>query len=173
MSDYATYPEPRTIRIERLLPGPIEKVWAFIYEPDKRAQWFAGGVLEPKVGGKAELIFNHPNITSEPTPKKHEPHCENVTADERVTHYDPPHLLGYTFGGGKSVVTFELTPKGKDVLLVITETGLPSREDLVSNSGGWHAHADLLLGVLSGASERPFWSKIKALDVEYAKRAPE
>jgi hypothetical protein len=105
--------------------------------------------------------------------KKHEPHCENVTADERVTHYNPPHLLGYTSGGGKSVVTFELTPKGEDVLLVITETGLPSREDLVSNSGGWHAHADLLLGVLSGASERPFWSKIKELDFEYAKGAPE
>lgn len=173
MDDYATFPEPRTIRVERLLPGPIESVWAFIYKPEKRAQWFAGGLLEPKVGGKAELIFNHPNITDEPTPENFKQHCENITAHERVTHYEPPRLLGYTFGGGKSVVTFELTPKGEDVLLVITETGLPSREDLVSNSGGWHVHADLLATLLKGHGERSFWSKIKELDVEYAKRAPE
>jgi uncharacterized protein YndB with AHSA1/START domain len=64
MSEYVTFPEPRTIRIERLLPGPIERVWAFIYEPEKRAQWFAGGIIEPKVEGDAELIFNHPNCPS-------------------------------------------------------------------------------------------------------------
>ncbi len=173
MSDFATFPEPRTVRLERLLPGPIERVWAYIYEPEKRAQWFAGGSIEPKVGGKAELIFNHPNITSEPTPENHKEHCEDVTAHETVTHYDPPHLLGYTFCGGKSKVTFELTPKGDQVLLVITETHIPNRNDVVLNAGGWHAHADLLVGVLTGASARPFWSKIKVFDVEYAKRAPE
>lgn len=30
-----------SIRFERLLPGPIERVWAFLTESDKRGQWLA------------------------------------------------------------------------------------------------------------------------------------
>jgi uncharacterized protein YndB with AHSA1/START domain len=172
MSDFATYPEPRTIRVERLLPGPIERVWAYLTEPDKRAQWFCGGPIEPKVGGKADLLFHHPNITDEPTPAVSKTHAENRVSHERVTHYDPPRLLGYTFGGSDSFVTFELTPQGKDVLLVITQYKLRTREEMLGNSGGWHVHADLLANVLRGRSGGPFWSKIKDLEKEYARRVP-
>jgi uncharacterized protein YndB with AHSA1/START domain len=172
MEDYATYPERRTVRVERILPGPIEKVWAYLYEPEKRAQWFAGGPIEPKVGGKADLAFHHPNITDEPTPEKFKAHCENKISHERVTHYDPPRLLGYTFGGGDSHVTFELTPQGDKVRLVITQVKLASREELAGNSGGWHLHADLLVNLLNNRPKGPFWSKVDALNKEYAKRAP-
>ncbi|WP_234274916.1 hypothetical protein [Billgrantia zhangzhouensis] len=30
-----------SIRFERLLPGPIERVWAFLTESDKRGLWLA------------------------------------------------------------------------------------------------------------------------------------
>ncbi len=173
MTDYATFPEPRTIRVERILPGPIERVWAYLTEADKRAQWFAGGEIEPKVGGKADLLFHHPNITDEPTPANYKQHAENVTSQERVTHYDPPRLLGYTFGGKDSVVTFELSPEGDKVRLIITQTGLPTREELMGNSGGWHLHADLLGYLLRGEPKGPFWSKIGELNKYYGDHAPE
>ena len=48
-----------TIRFERLLPGPIERVWAYLTESDKRKQWFAAGDYELKKGGKAQLFFQH------------------------------------------------------------------------------------------------------------------
>jgi len=30
------------------LPGPIERVWEYLTDPDKRARWFAGGPMEPR-----------------------------------------------------------------------------------------------------------------------------
>ena len=61
-----------TIRFERLLPGPIERIWAYLTESEKRKQWFAAGDYELKQGGKANLFFHHKNIsrpgTTPPSP---------------------------------------------------------------------------------------------------------
>ncbi|CFN67405.1 Uncharacterised protein [Bordetella pertussis] len=35
--------DAQSIRFERLLPGPIERVWAWLADADKRARWLAGG----------------------------------------------------------------------------------------------------------------------------------
>ena len=40
--------EPGTLRMERTLPAPIERVWAYFVEPDKRAAWLAGGTTARK-----------------------------------------------------------------------------------------------------------------------------
>ena len=63
-----TSPAPATVRLERLLPGPIERVWAYLTDSDKRATWFASGVFDLRVGGKADLHFDHSRISSEPSP---------------------------------------------------------------------------------------------------------
>ena len=68
MNDMSTSTEQGTVRLERLLPGPIERVWAYLTESDKRATWFAGGPFELRVGGKADLHFDHANISSEKRP---------------------------------------------------------------------------------------------------------
>jgi uncharacterized protein YndB with AHSA1/START domain len=34
--EYGAITRPGTFRIERLLPGPIERVWAYMTEPEKR-----------------------------------------------------------------------------------------------------------------------------------------
>jgi len=43
MNDRATLPvtllAPATMRLERLLPGPVERVWAYLTESEKRAAW--------------------------------------------------------------------------------------------------------------------------------------
>ena len=64
MSEHGVVTEPGTIRFERLLPGPIERVWAYLTEADKRRQWFAGGEMELRAGGKADLLFRHAELMS-------------------------------------------------------------------------------------------------------------
>src|SRR5262245_9950996 len=54
---YGVIVEPDTVRLERLVPGPIERVWSYLTDSDKRGQWFAHGDLEPRVGGAFKLTF--------------------------------------------------------------------------------------------------------------------
>jgi hypothetical protein len=41
--------------------------------------------------------------------------------------------------GGESEVTFELSKKNNEVLMVVTHRRLRNREELVGVSAGWHA----------------------------------
>jgi hypothetical protein len=34
--EHGVVDEPNTFRIERILPGPIERAWAYLTEPEKR-----------------------------------------------------------------------------------------------------------------------------------------
>jgi len=56
MNDVGTTTEKATVRLERLLPGPIERVWAYLTEADKRATWFAGGMFDLRVGAGRTCI---------------------------------------------------------------------------------------------------------------------
>ncbi|HUK06032.1 MAG TPA: SRPBCC domain-containing protein, partial [Burkholderiales bacterium] len=55
----ATLIQPSTIRFERLLPGPIERVWEYLTVSEKRAAWLAAGEFDLRVGGRIELIVNN------------------------------------------------------------------------------------------------------------------
>ena len=72
--------------------------------------------------------------------------------------------------GRRTEVTFELTPRGADVLLVVTHRRLPDRKGMVSVAGGWDAHVGILDDVLNGREPRPFWSTHARLEKEYEKR---
>lgn len=173
MSDHATTPAPGTVRLERLLPGPIERVWAFLVEPEKRARWFAGGVLEARVGGARELIFKHSSITDETPPERFKGAVEGFTSMGVVTRWEPPHVVAFTWSeGGVSEVTWELIPRGADVLFVITHRRLPNRGEMVDVSGGWHAHTDILEAMLRGTKPAPFWSNIERLEKHYGGAYP-
>ena len=174
MSEYATVTGPDTVRLERLLPGPIERVWAYLTEPEKRAQWFAGGPMELRAGGRVEFKFRHADLSAEKTPPdRYKKVNEGHSFYSRVIACDPPHLLTYTWGdeaGKDGEVTFELTPRGADVLLVVTHRRLPSRKEMIGVSGGWHAHVGILEDVLNGREPRGFWSTHAKLEAEYARR---
>ena len=176
MNSYATVTGPDTVRLERLLPGPIERIWAYLTEPEKRAKWFCGGPMELRVGGKAELHFNHAELSAEKTPpEKHRKHAAGHTFAVRISACEPPRVLAYTWGdesGKDGEVTFELTPRGKDVMLVITHRRLPNRDEMRGVSGGWHAHVDILEDVLRGREPRGFWSNHTRVAAEYEKRIP-
>ena len=95
MHDYATRIAPDAVRLERLLPGPIERVWAFLTESDQRARWLAAGDMELRSGGKVELHFDHDNISPEPTPAKYRDMPMSFTG--KVLRCEPPRLLEFTW----------------------------------------------------------------------------
>lgn len=170
MSEYGVVTAPDTVRIERTLPGPIERLWAYLTEPDKRAQWLAGGEMDLHAGGRVELVFRNSMLTGryEKPPAKFAKH-EGGGFEGRVTECEPPRLLAYTWGES-SEVRFELTPRGDKVHLVLTHRRLPSRDDMVNVSGGWHAHLGLLAERLEGRTPAAFWPTVERLHAEYEQR---
>jgi uncharacterized protein YndB with AHSA1/START domain len=172
MSDYGVVTEPGTVRLERLLPGPIERVWAYLTESDKRAQWFAGGEIDLRPGGNGELVFKHSELSHEKIAPEPYRQYEGLKVEIQIIRCEPPRVLSYTGGQGKegSEVTFELTPRGDEVLLVITERRLPDRAAVVGNAAGWHAHADILADLLNGREPRGFWSNHARVSAEYEER---
>jgi uncharacterized protein YndB with AHSA1/START domain len=167
--EYGEVSEPGTFRMERLLPGPIERVWSYLTEPEKRRRWFGAGPMELRAGGRVELQFRFSELSAEKTPQTKGNECE---VPGRVTRCDPPRLLSYTWGSGPdaSEVTFELMPQGKNVLLVITHRRLGDRGTIVSVASGWHTHLGILADLLRGGEPRPFWSTKIWLEEEYGKR---
>ena len=177
MSEFGVVTQARTIRFERLLPGPIERVWAYLTESDKRGRWLACGPMELRVGGRVELNFRHADLTPhvEQPPEKYRNLADGFTTHGRVTRCDPPRLLAYTWDEQSEVaseVTFELRPQGDHVLLVLTHRRLGDRATMISVAGGWHAHLAILLDHLNGRAPQPFWSTHARLEAEYDKRLP-
>ena len=172
MSDYAVVTAPGTVRIERLLPGPIERVWSYLTESDKRAQWFAGGETELKSGGRVELVFRNSELTNndDPAPARYAKQAGEVVMTGRVIECEPPRLLVHTFGGEGSQVRFELTPRGDKVHLVITHSGVETFEGMTSIAGGWHTHLGILMARLEGREPDGFWRTHSRLEAEYVER---
>jgi uncharacterized protein YndB with AHSA1/START domain len=174
--EYGTVPEPGTVRLERVLPGPIERVWAYLTESEKRGKWFASGPMELRVGGKLELHFHNSQLAppSEPVPERFQKY-EGMISTGRVTRCEPPHVLSFTWDeehGDKSEVTFELTDRSGEVFLVLTHRRLANRKDMVGVASGWHVHVGVLIDQLKGLERKPFWSAVERLEAEYDKRIP-
>lgn len=179
MTEYGKFEEPGTVRFERLLPGPIERVWAWLTESEKRGKWLASGKMELCVGGRVELRFKHSELSplEDPIPDKYRHMEEGTGFTGRVTRLDPPRLLSYTWGeetGEESEVTFELTPRDDKVLLVLTHRRLGDDLDLLTSvASGWHTHLGILVDRLSGKEPDGFWSVHGRMEDEYRKRLAE
>lgn len=172
MDKYGTLIAPNTIQFKRLLPGPIERVWAYLTESDKRSKWLASGDMELRVGGEAHLNWLHSNLDAAPSeaPERYK-NGHSMTAT--ITRCEPPKVLGYTWGAraeALSEVVFELSEQGEEVLLVLTHHRLPNQNDLLGVSGGWHTHLDVLVAHLNGRTAPGFWSTQAALGAEYKVR---
>ena len=48
---------PGTLTIRRLLPGPIERVWAYLTDGELRRKWLAAGQMELMAGAPFELVW--------------------------------------------------------------------------------------------------------------------
>ena len=176
MNDYGAVTAPDTVRIERSLPGPIERVWDYLTESDKRATWLASGAMDLRVGGLVDLRFLNSSLSASDDlpPPKYASHAGETRMAGRITACEPPRLLSYTWGGESSddasEVSFELTPRADKVQLVLTHRRLATRGDMLSVAAGWHAHLGILADKLAGRTPESFWATHTRLEDEYRRR---
>ena len=159
---YGVLTEPATLTIQRMLPGPIERVWAYITENDLRRKWLASGQMEMKVGAPFEFVWRNSELT-DPPGKRPEGFGEEHRMESRITELDPPRKLVFTWGKEDSDVSFELEPRGERVLLTVIHRRLPTRGMTVGVSTGWHAHLDMLAARLNDEKTEPFWDRFTRL----------
>jgi uncharacterized protein YndB with AHSA1/START domain len=127
------------VRFERILPGPIERVWEFVTDTARLPQWFGNGMIEPRAGGAVSFMDGH---------------IRGV-----VTQWDPPRKLAYTWnvtnpGADRSdypesYLTITLEPRGDEVLLTLTHLPVLERFEK-QNAMGWHTYLDMLGAALRG-----------------------
>lgn len=177
MDEYGEVIEQGVVRFERLLPGPIERVWAYLVEPDKRAAWLAGGPMDGHEGGGVALHFFHADLTphAEEIPARHRG-CENgAEVRGRVVRWEPPRVLAFTWDettSHPSEVTFSLAAEGDRVRLELTHRRLDARELMLDVASGWHAHLAVLSARLEGRVPPPFWEMHTAAEAAYGARLP-
>ena len=165
---YGEVIEPATLKIQRLLPGPIERVFAYLTESDLRRQWLASGEMDMKIDASVELVWRNDEL-SDPPGRRPEGFGEEHRMACTVTEIDPPKKLSITWGstGG---VTFELEPVGNRVLLTLTHHRVLDQSVLLNVSAGWHAHLDVLVARMNGVAPAPFWDVWAGLKKDYEKR---
>lgn len=117
-----------TLRFERRLTHPVEKVWRAITDPAELTHWFPQdlvGTFGP--GEKLRFAFRGeaPVLDGKPIP--------DFTGE--VLEIDPPRVLAYTWG--EDILRFTLTPDGDGCLLVFTDT-MADRGKSARDGAGWH-----------------------------------
>lgn len=170
LGPYGVLSEDATLTIERLLPGPIERVWAYLTESDLRRRWLAAGDMELKVGAPFELVWRHAELT-DPPGERPDGFGDEHRMESRITELDPPRKIAFTWSGSGDV-SIELTPEGDEVLLTLIHRRLPDRRMLLMVGAGWHAHLDLLVARAHGTEPAPFWDAWVRLKQDYDTRLP-
>ena len=165
MSDFATRLDEQSVQFVRLLPGPIERVWSYLADSDRRREWLGAGQIPAKLGDSFTLEIKHADYWPGTAP----PDQRAVRAAHTSLHVllalEPPHLLAYSFqpeGWEETKVEFRLAPQGDKVRLTLIHTKLGSRGHAVDVSHGWHGHLDILQRKLEGEPLPPFdevWRK--------------
>ncbi len=166
------------LRFERMLPGPIERVWAHLVEPEKRRLWLADGPMTLVPGGDIALQFHNAELSPDDdrAPEVYRAQENSGEVRGRIRRCEPPQRLVFTWGDdpsrpqdAQSEVDIALTAEGERVRLVLIHRRLSTRE-LTSVAGGWHTHLGILEDRLSGQPPRPFWRTHTRLEAEYVER---
>ncbi len=156
MNDYGTVRDRSAVHFERYLPGPIDRVWSYLTDSNRLAEWFSAGVVDAHVGGNVRF---------------------DMGTVGKVTAYDPPHLLEYTWTEEETphgpipnaLVRWELAESGHQVRLTLTHSRMPEPA-LASLGAGWHMHLDGLAAILSGRTPAERRPAFESLRPQYAQR---
>lgn len=173
MSDFGVVTEAGAVRFDRLLPGPVERVWSFLTDSDRRGRWLAFGAMEGRVGAPFRLEFHNCKLGpgDSDIPAKYRDNCPDGVATHGVIQaWEPCRLLSFTWAeesGSPSLVTIELSDVDDKVRLVLTHRRLDGHAMMISVAGGWHTHLDILEASLAGAAAPGFWTRHTMLEAEY------
>lgn len=170
LEPYGVLIAPGTLKMERLLPGPIERVWAYLTESDMRRQWLAAGDMPMKLNSSFELVWRNDTLSNPPS-QRPEVFSEVLRMQSRIAELDPPRRLVISWGATGSV-SFELEPKDREVLLTVIHRRLPDRAAILMFGAGWHMHLDTLVACANGQEPQPFWNGWTRLKSDYDRRMP-
>uniref|UniRef100_UPI0034E937DF SRPBCC domain-containing protein n=1 Tax=Enterococcus lactis TaxID=357441 RepID=UPI0034E937DF len=89
LDTYGALIEPATLRIQRILPGPIERIWRYLTDGRLRRQWLAVGEMEMRIGSALELVWRNDELSDQPTTRP-AGFAAEMRMESRVTELDPP-----------------------------------------------------------------------------------
>lgn len=168
LGPYGSLVDPATLRLQRLLPGPIERIWAYLTDGELRRRWLAAGEMTLRPGADFEFVWRNDEISDAPSRRPEEFGKEHRMIGQ-ILEVEPSRRLVITWFG-ESEVVFELTPMGEQVRLDLTHRRLPDRSTLLGVAPGWHTHLDTLAAVAEGRPRAAFWERFSEAQAEYEKR---
>src|SRR5215210_3199966 len=84
---------PDTIRLERMLEAPVDKVWRYLVEGELRAQWFAGG-SDARADCDLDLVFDHDKLSADDVPYPQDyAKYKGAVSHEKIVRFEPKRLL--------------------------------------------------------------------------------
>jgi uncharacterized protein YndB with AHSA1/START domain len=155
----------KSLRIQRRLPGPIERVWSYLTDSDLRRQWLASGTMRLQPGASFELVWRNDELSNSAAERPEGFPAESCATCQFI-EVDPPRRMRYIWPG-VGEVTMELEADGADVLLTLTHRQLVGERLILNVSAGWHAHLALLVARLDGTVAPSLWATWKQVRTEY------
>ena len=132
------------VRFERALPAPMEKIWHYLTEPSRLAEWHGEGVIEPREGGAVTLMGGPMRgVVTGWQPHKLFAHTWNVLQPGEKVSAWPVSYLEYA-----------LTADSAGTRLVLTHRPIPQAMQNQTMMG-WHTFLDMLAEGLDGKSVSP------------------
>ncbi|WP_144184649.1 SRPBCC family protein [Elioraea rosea] len=165
---YGRLIEPATLTIQRILPGPVDRVWRYLTDGELRSKWLAAGTMELREGAAFTLTWRNDDLSARPS-RRPEGFPEEHSMASRIIAVDPPRHLVIAWGESGEV-SFSLEPRGARVLLTLVHRRLPDRPTMLKVAAGWHMHLDVLRAVAEGREAEPFWEGWLRLKDEYDAR---
>jgi uncharacterized protein YndB with AHSA1/START domain len=125
--------EEAAIVFERELCAPVEKVWAFLTEPVRLLGWYGEAMIEPKEGGRIELMNAHvQGVITGWRPHQFLAHTWNVfQPNETISAWPVTYL------------EFMLTAQAQSTNLTLTHRPIPARMQ-PQTMMGWHTFLEML-----------------------------
>lgn len=159
---------PSTLTLRRRLPGPAERVWAYLTDPELRRQWLAVGAMPLQPGASFELVWRNDELSASAAerpagfPPESRATCE-------IAEVEPLRKLRFIWPGVGDV-TFQLDAVGDDVILTVVHRRLADRAMILLVGAGWHMHLDILVARVEGTQPASLWSGWTRLRHEYERR---
>ena len=129
----------------RVLPGPVERVWAHLTDAESLSGWYGDeSRIEPREGGMVSLMGGHiRGVVTQWVPNRKFAHTWNVFDGDAAESPYP-----------ESYLAFELEPRGDEVALILLHLPVLERFE-AQNKMGWHTFLDIFAAALSGQLAEP------------------
>jgi len=137
------------VLFERHYPRPIESVWRALTEPARLADWVGESYVEPRVGGRYEIMLDGIK------PMR-----------GRVRIWEPPSLLEYDWRSDhapQSIARWELSATSAGTRVLFRHRGMPFATSNLMLPG-WHVYLNHLGAALEGTEPvafEPAWRELQ------------